>query len=99
MGRTLPTQVDLLREEEESWKKFRRALRKEDQDAFDDVWANARRHSTAASMASRPFPFESHFMAMMVGLKRELTELKREQKNNLGSLPRDPSFRGKEGDE
>jgi len=76
MGRTLPTQIQILREEEEAWKGFRRALRKEDQAAFDDVWSFVRRHAMAASMASRPLPFEAHCLAMIVGLQREIIELK-----------------------
>lgn len=78
MGRTLPTQIQMLHQEEDSWKSFRRALRKEDQAAFDDIWAYARRHSTAASMASRPLPFEAHFLSMVLGLKRELNDLKQQ---------------------
>lgn len=68
MGRTLPTQIQLLHEAQEEWKGFRRALRKEEQDAFDQAWGYARRFSTAASMAERPLPFEAHVMAMLVGI-------------------------------
>ena len=76
MGRTLPTQINLLQQAEEEWKAFRRALRKEDQLVFDDLWTYARRHAVAASEAQRPLPFESHVLAMLVGLKRELDDLK-----------------------
>lgn len=93
MGRTLPTQVQLLRNEEESWKSFRRALRKDDQVAFDDVWAYARRHSTAASMASRPLPFEAHFLSMIVGLKREIDVLKDALSHQQSALPLPPRGR------
>jgi hypothetical protein len=77
VGRTLPTQIQWLRQEEQAWAGFRRALRKEDQEAFDAVWRHARRHTTAASMASRPLPFEAHVLSMMVGLERELEDLRR----------------------
>ncbi len=77
MGRTLPTQIWILREAEEEWKRFRRALRKEDQQAFDIVWSYARRHSVAAGMASRSLPFEAHCLSMLVGLQRELLELRK----------------------
>lgn len=103
MGRTLPTQVQLLRDEESSWQSFRRALRKDDQAAFDDVWAYARRHSTAASMASRPLPYEAHFLSMLVGLKRELDILKEEyavllQKKLAPSLPPRGTIAPRDGD-
>ena len=71
MGRTLPTIIQVLHREEEEWKHFRRALRKEDQEAFDLLWRYARRHAAPASMASRPIPFEAVVMAMLVGLARE----------------------------
>ena len=76
MGRTLPTQVQLLHQEEESWRLYRRALRIEDQTAFDQVWAMARKQSVASSMASRPSPYESYLLSMVIGLQREVTDLK-----------------------
>ena len=85
MGRTLPTIVQTLRTEEESWKHFRRALRKEDQEAFDCLWRSARFHAAAASMASRPMPMEAALMSMLVALQRELMELKN-AKGKAGGL-------------
>jgi hypothetical protein len=76
VGRTLPTIVQALRAEEEGWRSFRRALRKEDQEAFDALWRFARRHAAPASMAGRPMPMEAAFMGMLVGLARRLLELK-----------------------
>ena len=75
MGRTLPTQIQLLQQEEESWKLYRRALRVEDQHAFDRLWALARRQSPASSMAGRMFPMESYLMSMVIGLQREIDQL------------------------
>lgn len=77
MGRTLPTIVQALRAEEEAWKDFRRALRREDQDAFDALWRFARRHAAPAAMAGRPMPFEAAVMGMLVGLERQVMELER----------------------
>lgn len=74
MGRTLPTQIHLLQQAEEEWKGFRRALRKEDQAAFDELWTLARRHAVPASQAERPIPFEAHVMGMLVGVMRKLQE-------------------------
>ena len=75
MGRTLPTIVQLLHNEREEWKRFRRALRHEDQEAFDALWRYARRHAAPAAMASRPIPMEAVFMAALVGLQRGLEAL------------------------
>lgn len=77
MGRTLPTIVSSLQAEQECWKHFRRALRKEDQEAFDALWRLARFHAAAASMASRPMPLEAALMAMLVGLMRRALDEER----------------------
>ena len=76
MGRTLPTQIQLLRTEEQAWKGYRRALRQEDREAFDVIWSYARRHAMAASMAGRPLPYEAFFLSMLIGVQRDLMELK-----------------------
>src|ERR1035437_5690708 len=65
MGRTLPTIVQLIHCEEDSWRSFRRALRKEDQELFDLLWVYCRRHAQAAAMANREIPFETLTMAML----------------------------------
>ena len=77
MGRTLPTIVQTLHAEEERWKGFRRALRKEDQEAFDELWRWARRHVAPASMVPCSVPFEAFLIGMIVGLCREVQELKK----------------------
>ena len=69
-----------LQAEEEAWKLFRRALRKEDQEAFDALWRFARYHAAPASMASRPMPFEAALMAMMVAVERQIMEMEKLEK-------------------
>jgi hypothetical protein len=69
--------VQSLQAEEEAWKLFRRALRKEDQEAFDALWRFARYHAAPASMASRPMPFEAALMAMMVAVERQIMEMEK----------------------
>ncbi|NNN05334.1 MAG: hypothetical protein HKL90_05490 [Elusimicrobia bacterium] len=72
--------MQTLQAEEEAWKLFRRALRKEDQEAFDALWRFARYHAAPASMAGRPMPFEAALMAMLVALERQFLELERVEK-------------------
>lgn len=96
MGRTLPTIIQALQAEEEGWKHFRRALRMEDQKAFDALWRYARRHAAPASMASRPMPFEAAFMGMLVGLQRRVMDL--EQKlEDFGKALKDDGNRKDRG--
>lgn len=75
MGRTLPTQVQSQQDEREAWKDFRRALRKEDQEAFDALWRWARYHAAPISMARVPVPLFGILMAMLVGLARRVLTL------------------------
>lgn len=49
----------MLEKEIEEWKKFRRALRKEDQQVFDQLFEKTRLYVEAGSCASRPWPFET----------------------------------------
>jgi hypothetical protein len=74
MGRTLPTIVQSLHAEEDLWRDFRRALRKEDRAAWDRLWRYARRHAAPLSMASRPVPMEGIFMAMLLGLAARVAD-------------------------
>ena len=75
MGRTVPTFTMVLQQELESWSKFRRGLRKEDQDALDDLFRAARLQLASSAYAARPIPFESIVMAMLVAQQRRIAAL------------------------
>ncbi len=77
MGRTVPTFTMVLQQEVDSWGKFRRALRKEDQDAMDELFRAAQLQLAGSAYAARPIPFESIAMAMLVALQRRVRELER----------------------
>ena len=72
MGRTVPTFTMVLQQEMESWGKFRRGLRKEDQDALDELFRAARLQLAGSAYAARPIPFESIVMAMLVAQQRRI---------------------------
>jgi hypothetical protein len=42
MGRTVPTFTMVVQQELQSWSKFRRGLRRDDQEAFDELFRAAR---------------------------------------------------------
>ena len=84
MGRTvLPFTQELYREEE-SWKAFRRALRREDRELFDELFAAARYHTAACTCSGRTVPFEAILMSILVEERRALRELSR----RVGELER-----------
>lgn len=65
----------VLEKEIESWSKFRRTLRKEDQTHLDRLFDKARIHVEAAGSASRQWPFETLVMAVLLEHEKELAEL------------------------
>ncbi len=82
MGRTLPSAVQLIDGQKEEWKLFRRALRAEDQDAFDALWRYCRYHAAPICMAGRPVPYDAMIMAMLVELGKRLATLEAKQGQN-----------------
>jgi hypothetical protein len=77
MGRTVPTFTMVIQQEMESWGKFRRGLRKEDQDALDDLFRAARLQLAGSAYAARPIPFESIAMCMLLAQHRIIADLRR----------------------
>lgn len=66
MGRTLPSATQLMHQEEAALARFRRALRRSDQLAFDDLFTAAQQHISAAAYAAHALPFETFLMAMLL---------------------------------
>ncbi len=66
MGRTLPSITQAFLGEQEALTRFRRALRRSDKLALDDILVAARQHLAAAAYAAHPLPFESFLLAMLL---------------------------------
>jgi len=78
MGRTLPSITQAFLQEQQSLARFRRALRREDQLALDDLLGSSRRHLAAAAYASHLLPFEIMLLAMLVEQHKQVMRLRRE---------------------
>jgi hypothetical protein len=78
MGRTVPTFTNVIDAEMASWSKFRRGLRKDDQEAFDDVFRAARLHLAENFYAMRTIPFESLMMSIVVEQQKTIRRLEEE---------------------
>jgi hypothetical protein len=76
MGRTVLPFSQALEREYEDWKKFRRALRREDQQVLDRLFDRARIHVQAGSYASRPWPLETILVSILLEQEKELAELR-----------------------
>ncbi len=84
MGRTLPSATQLFLQEQEFFSRFRRALRRSDQEAFDDLFVAARQHVAAASYASHALPFEVFLLAMLLEEHKEVLRLRQILEEMLG---------------
>ncbi len=65
-----------LEQQIEEWKKFRRALRKDDQQFLDRLFEKARLHAEAGISFSRPWPFETILISILLEHEKALAELK-----------------------
>jgi hypothetical protein len=75
MGRTLATFTQLVQEEIDSWSRYRRALRREDQQAFDALFAAARHHAPAGAYLARETPFEVMLLSMLIEQQKHVVIL------------------------
>jgi hypothetical protein len=89
MGRTVPTYRLALDAMAQQWNDFRRALRRGDREAFDELMNKARMHASAATYAISMDPTESAIMSMLLEHEKELarlrTEIEGERDGVLGS--------------
>jgi len=86
MGRTLPSITQAFLQEQESFVRFRRALRRSDQLALDNLFADARQHLAAAAYAANPLPFETFLLAMLLEEHKRLLHLQNMLEQLLGSV-------------
>jgi hypothetical protein len=76
MGRTIPSITLAFLEEQDSLLRFRRALRKSDQTALDDLLISARQHLAPAAYAAYPLPLETFLLAMLLEEHKEVMRLR-----------------------
>jgi hypothetical protein len=76
MGRTVLPFSQVLEQEVQEWRKFRRGLRREDQQFLDRLFEEARLHVQAGVYASRPWPFETILISILVEHEKALVELR-----------------------
>jgi len=81
MGNVTPTITDILHSEEANLARFRRALRREDQIVFDDLFAAAYKHRAAAAYTGHLLPFETFLLAMQIEEHKEVMRLRAQVEN------------------
>jgi hypothetical protein len=83
-GRTVPTYRLALESMAQQWNDFRRALRKEDREAFDSLVNKARMHASASTYAISLDPSESAVLSMLLEHEKALLELRKRLGENGG---------------
>ena len=102
MGRTVLPFSQVLEQEVQEWRKFRRGLRREDQQFLDRLFEEARLHVQAGVYASKPWPFETILISILLEHEKVLVELRakiralEEQKSVLSSFS--PPLAGGDGE-
>ena len=83
MGRTLLPYSHVLESERDRWKPFRRALSKEDQEAFDRLFDRAKFHTHAGVYMARSWPMETILVSICLEHGKMIEEIlrEREEKN------------------
>jgi hypothetical protein len=84
MGRTLPSITQAFLQEQQSFSRFRRALRRSDQLALDDLFAAAHKHLAAAAYAAHALPIETFLLAMLLEEHKEVLRLRQLVEDRMG---------------
>lgn len=77
MGRTVPTFRELIEQVAARWLKFRRALRREDQEHFDRLFRHARCYTQAATYQCSDNPMEVVLLSIALDQEKRLDFLER----------------------
>ena len=81
MGRTVPTFVQLVQQAAERWKKFRRALRREDQPHFDRLFVRVRCYTQAATYQCHDNPMEAILLSIALDQEKRLYAIEKVLQN------------------
>ena len=86
MGRTVPTFRQLIDDAIARWSKFRRALRREDQEYFDRLFRRVRSYTQAATYQASDNPMEAILLSIALDQEKRLDALERAaQRRRAGS--------------
>jgi hypothetical protein len=79
MGRTVPTYRMTLESVLQSWADYRRALPKDDREAFDAMTNRARMHASASTYAAFADPVEGALLSILLEQEKEFRRLRAQE--------------------
>jgi hypothetical protein len=86
MGRTVPTFRQLVDDAISRWAKFRRALRREDQEYFDRLFRRVRSYTQAATYQASDNPMEAILLSIALDQEKRLDALERVAPGQAGPV-------------
>jgi hypothetical protein len=86
MGRTVPTFRQLIDDAIARWAKFRRALRREDQEYFDRLFRRVRSYTQAATYQASDNPMEAILLSIALDQEKRLDALERAAPRQAGAV-------------
>ena len=86
MGRTVPTFRQLVDDAIAHWAKFRRALRREDQEYFDRLFRRVRSYTQAATYQASDNPMEAILLSIALDQEKRLDALERAAPRQVGAV-------------
>ncbi len=98
MGKSVPTYREELDKIAQEWKKFRRGLRKEEREKFDELIHSAKKHASAAQYQANADPMESIFFSILLEHQMMLDRLEGILKNERMDIGRVPGSEEREDD-
>src|SRR5216684_3739519 len=85
MGRTVPTFRQLIDDAIARWSKFRRALRREDQEYFDRLFRRVRSYTQAATYQASDNPMEAILLSIALDHEKRLDAIERAAPRQVGA--------------
>ena len=82
MGRTLPTFRNLIELFSLEWNDFKRALRYDDKETFEELLNHARKHGASGTNMVNPNPFEPIVFSILIEHEKSIRNLNKKSENN-----------------
>lgn len=90
MGRTVATFHQLIEQSRARFARFRRALRREDQQVFDELFERVKYYAASGSFETPWDPLDAVFLALLLAQEKELRALR----ERVQALETDGALRG-----
>ena len=78
MGRTVPAITLEFMRQQKAYEGFRRALKRSDQLALDELFVSAKKHTAEAAYAAHALPFEIFLLSILLEEHKDVMRLRQQ---------------------